>query len=218
MRQQPFEGCPIVTDHYMCSVYIKTNRETICKETQVGLEYIIHTPINSWEKYVWNEINGKWHNVEVSDSRNGIFCITTIMRHGHGCNHAQIIDIIKKWTCTCSKFKQRKFPCSHTMVACFNCCLNPIDLVENEHSFHAYQATFSLQFYHLRDQNYWLVLELKLTINSSRLKQTQPRPLRIARIRNEIDRRCPDTPRHYSNCLHLGHTAPNSPFARFFHW
>ncbi|CDP12451.1 unnamed protein product [Coffea canephora] len=38
-----------------------------------------------------------------------------------------------------------------------------------------------------------------------------PGPLRNTRIRNQMDRRCPDAPRRCSNCLQPGHTAPNCP-------
>ena len=90
-------------------------------------------------------------------------------------------------------------------------------LVAPEYIFSAYQATFSGLFYPLRDTKYWPTANLRIHILGDRLKQKTPGPLRTARIRNEMDRRCPDAPRRCSNCLQPGHTAPNCPYSGYFH-
>ena len=90
-------------------------------------------------------------------------------------------------------------------------------LVAPEHTFFAYQATFSGPFQSLRDPKYWPIVELKLNIIGDLLKQKMPGPLKTIRIRNQMDKRCPDAPRRCSNCLQPGHTAPNCPYAGYFH-
>ena len=90
-------------------------------------------------------------------------------------------------------------------------------LVALEHTFPAYQATFSGLFQPLRDPKYWLVAKLKLNIIGDRLKLRMSGPLKTIRIKNQMDRRCPDAPRQCSNYLQRSHIAPNCPYDGYFH-
>lgn len=121
------------------------------KKMKLAWDVRFSLPKYNWMKYVWNKKKGRQHTVEVYDLRNWIFCITTAIQHGHESGHAQVVHIRKR-TYTCGKFQQCNFPCSHVMAACFSCGVDPIDLMQKEHSFHTYQATFDLQFHPLREK------------------------------------------------------------------
>nr|XP_027083942.1 uncharacterized protein LOC113706268 [Coffea arabica] len=170
------------------------------KNHKVAWDEVYRLPKKSWDKYVKNEQKRRAHAVQVFDHRMGIYCITTAYRQSHQGGNAQTVDIENR-TCTCGKWREFRFPCSHAIAACFRCGISPLTLVAHEHTFSSYQATFTGNFEPLRDPKYWPVAELQLNIIGGRLKQKMPGPLRNSRIRNQMDRRCPDVPRRCSNCL-----------------
>nr|XP_027087692.1 uncharacterized protein LOC113709138 [Coffea arabica] len=186
------------------------------KNHKMAWDQVYHLPLYGWEKYVANEQKGRAHSVQVFDHRRGIYCITTAYRQAHIGGHAQTVDIGNR-TCTCGKWRELRFPCSHAIAAYFRSGLNPMSLVGPEYTFEAYQATYESPFNPLRDPKYWPVAELKLSLLTDRLKQKAPGPLKTSRIRNEMDRKCPDAPRRCTNCLQPGHTAPNCPFSGYFY-
>ena len=186
------------------------------KNHKVAWNLVYALPKKCWKQYVKNEKKGRAHAVQVFDHQRGIYCITTAYRQSRQGGNAQTVDI-GSHTCTCGKWRELRFPCSHAMAACYRCGISPMTLVAHEHTFPAYQATFSGSFQPQRDDKYWTLAELKLNVNGDRLKQKMPGPLRTARIRNQMDRRCPDAPRRCSNCLQPGHTAPNCPYTGYFH-
>ncbi|XP_071933661.1 uncharacterized protein [Coffea arabica] len=183
---------------------------------KITKDQVYPLPKKSWKKYLANEENGRAHSVRVYDPVRGVFCITTAHRQSHRGGNAKTVDLTNQ-TCTCGKWRELRFPCSHVFAACFRSRINPMTLVAPEYTFSAYQSTFAGHFYPLRDTKYWSTADLRLHILDDRLKQKTPGPLRTARILNEMDRRCPDAPRRCSNCLQPGHTAPNYPYSGYFH-
>ena len=100
---------------------------------------------------------------------------------------------------------------------CFRCGINSMPLVVPKYIFKAYQDMSDGSFNLLMDSKYWPVAELRLSLLTDRLKSKTADPLKTSRIRNRMDRRCLDAPCCCSNCLQLGHTTPNCPFASYFY-
>ena len=119
--------------------------------------------------------------------------------------------------CTCEKWRELGFSYLHAMAACFRCDINSMMLIALEYTFFTYQITFSVPFHPLRDPKYWLEANLRLSIIGDQWQRKISEPLKIIRIRNQMDRRCPDTLRWCSNYLQSGHSAPNCPYHGYFH-
>ena len=207
-RLLPITTCIRFTFNQTVDLFVKNHK--------VAWDEVYCLPMKSWDKNFKNEKKGRVHAVQVFDHRRGIYCITTAYRQSHQGGNAKTVDIGNR-TCTCGKWRELRFPCSHAIAASFRCGISPLTLVAHEHTFFAYQATFIGNFEPLRDPKYWPVAELQLNIIGGRLKQKMPGPLRNSRIRNQMDRRCPNAPRRCSNCLQPGHTVSNYPYAGYFH-
>ncbi|XP_027093575.2 uncharacterized protein [Coffea arabica] len=115
------------------------------KNHKMTWDQMYHLPLYGWKKYVANEQKGRAHSVQVFDHRRGNYCITTAYRQTHVGGHAQTVDIENR-TCTCEKWRELKFPCSHAIAACFRSGLNLMSLVGPEYTFEAYQATYESPF------------------------------------------------------------------------
>ena len=172
-------------------------------------------PKEIWQMFVANELNARTHSVQVYDHRNGIYCVTTGWRDNGKGGNEQIIHFGNR-TCTCGKWTELRFPCSHVIVSCYRSGTNSHHLVGHAHTFSAWQASLQGQLFPLRDTAYWVPSDLHLNYDSTRVKQKRPGPKAIARIHNQMDRRCPDAPRCYSHCSQTGHNASNCPYSSHF--
>ena len=94
-------------------------------------------PHDIWAKYLANESTGRGHYVEQFDALRGLYRVITARRPDGRGENVQIINF-QEWTCTCCKWKELRFPCSHVFAACSNSGTNPSSLVFDVYANHTY--------------------------------------------------------------------------------
>ena len=144
-------------------------------------------PKNIWHKYVANEARGRKHTVRSFDQRHGIYSVLTCRRENKGGN-IQIVNFHER-TCSCGKFTQIQFPCSHVFAACFKSNIQPATFIHPIYSNNVYRETYYCQFNPVRHEDYWDETDFFLQFCKSRLAKKRGK-VRSVRIRNEMDRRC----------------------------
>ena len=102
-----------------------------------------------------NEAKGRKHTVQSYDSRNDTYSVVTA-RNGNN-NRVENIQYVnfQERTCTCRKWTELCFPCSHVFAACLRSNVHLTIHIHPVYSIAAYRNTYSGQFHPLQHPNYW---------------------------------------------------------------
>ncbi|XP_027107591.1 uncharacterized protein [Coffea arabica] len=125
-------------------------------------------PKYSWDKYVANHHKARGHEVQIFHEANGFYRVVTARRPDKRGGNPHYVNF-RLGTCSCQKWKELRFPCSHVIATYYSLGMNPTKLIGEVHTLDAYVQTYSGKFQPLRHPRYWADVDCNFTILSTRL-------------------------------------------------
>lgn len=125
-------------------------------------------PKYSWDKYVANHHKARGHEVRIFCEANGFYRVVTARSPNKRGGNPHIVNFRQR-TCSCQKWKELRFSCSHVIATYYGSSMNPKKLIGEVHTLDAYVQSYSGKFQPLRHPSYWADVDCSFTILSTRL-------------------------------------------------
>ncbi|XP_074266607.1 uncharacterized protein LOC141589886 [Silene latifolia] len=127
------------------------------------------------------------HEVTCYDLQTGLYELVTKRGHRQGsiARHSHTV-LLSQRTCTCNKWQNLHYPCSHLMAVCREHSIDSDQYVDPFYSCGEYLGSYRVLFHPVPDQGYWKPWCASILIPNPEQKRGHGRPI-SKRIHNEMD-------------------------------